>query len=474
MSLSHRLALIPLSLILFAAACADGGENYVPGDMRLEQARLEIVGSNTFNVRPNERIDLRVRYVFDDGEFIVGAPIAFEVEGIANGASLSALRVDTAPDGVAAVGLAAGDETTFSIIATPPVGNSVTFRINVTQEDVGSISISMRYTGMESLDEFKPYLFRGTNCEALNPSRLPTAERIGTPVRSIRDRPAINPVAPGTDYVVAVIATLAGEPAAFGCKVGVEVRAGEETLVTIDLSDLATNVRFEGTYDLANRFNFTGVLPPSVATGLEVLAELTDDDDIDGNPATEDWGQDPGAFILDIMMRLTCAWECAGGEDYGACGGVNSDRHGYGDIEKLYTENFTSWSGAESRFFGGCGGYELGGRAMQNFVNNAVAGYVPEVVTRFLEAAGDLARAITDARIQSALILEPRDEFGDIPFDHRLLIMEVSLRDLGGMEHFFMFEMREVGVTELSRTGLADSFGETLQIPAHSFDLHLG
>ncbi len=216
------------------------------------------------------------------------------------------------------------------------------------------------------------------------------------------------------------------------------------------------------------------MLPPSVETALLVLTELTDDQDIDGNPATEDWGQDPGAFLLDVMMRLTCAWECMSGEDYDACGGYSSDRHAFGDIQALYQENFTSWSGAQSRFFGGCGGYELGGRAIQNFVNGAISDYVPEVVTRFLDAAGDLSAAITRARIQSALILEPEDEFGDIPFDHRLLIMEVSLRDLGGMENFFMFEMREVGLTELSRTGLARAAGDSLVLPPHSFELHLG
>jgi len=469
----RRLALLSLPLFL-VIGCANGGDPYDPDDPRLDQARLEIVGSNTFNLRPGQSQDLRVRYVYDDGTAISGAPIDFEIEGVTD-SRLNAGRVNTDDDGIALITLDAGTtETTFSVVATPPVGNSVTFLINVSTEDVGSIAISMRYTGEETHDDYVPYLFRATSCDTLDPGRLPTADRIGSPVRDIRDRPGFVGIPPATDYVVAVVANIAGTPAAFGCRVGVEVRAGEETLVNIDLMDIEATVRFEGTYDLSNRFNFAGVLPPSVERALLVLGELTDDQDIDGNPATEDWGQDPGAFILDIMMRLTCAWECMGGEDYDSCGGFTSDRHQFGDIAGLYQENFTSWSGAESRFFGGCGGYELGGRAIQNFINNAVAGYVPEVVTRFLDAAGDLSRAITDARIQSALILEPMDEFGDIPFDHRLLIMEVALRDLGGMENFFMFEMREVGLTELSRTGLARGLGETLSLPAHSFELHLG
>ena len=160
----------------------------------------------------------------------------------------------------------------FSIVATPPVGNSVTFLINVSQEDVGSISISMRYTGDQTLDDFTPYLFRGVSCDALDPARLPTAERIGSPVRDIPDRPGFVGIPPGTDYVVAVTGNISGAPAAFGCRVGVEVRAGEETLVNIDLMDLEATVRFEGTYDLSNQFNFAGVLPPSVETALLVLS----------------------------------------------------------------------------------------------------------------------------------------------------------------------------------------------------------
>jgi hypothetical protein len=465
------LLLLPLSLTV---ACANGGDPYDPDDPRLGQARLEIVGSNTFNLRPTESADLRARYVYDDGTPISGAPIEFDIEGVTD-SRLNAGRVDTNGEGIATIILDAGStETSFSVVATPPVGNSVTFLVNVSQEDVGSISISMRYPGEQTFDEFTPYLFRGVSCDSLDAARLPTAERIGSPVRDIRDRPAFVGIPPGTDFVVAVAANIAGAPAAFGCTVGVEVRAGEETPVEVLLMDLEATVTFEGRYDLANQFNFAGVLPPSVETALLVLSELTDDDDIDGNPATEDWGQDPGAFILDIIMRLTCAWECMGGENYNACGGYTSDRHAFGDIQALYQENFTSWSGAESRFFGGCGGYELAGRAGQNFINGAIADYVPAVVTRFLDAAGDLSRAITRARIQSVLLLDPEDEFGAIPFDHRLAIMEVSLRDLGGEEFFFEFEMREVGLTELSRIGFARAVGETLIIPAHSFELHLG
>jgi hypothetical protein len=481
----RRFAILPalFSVLVLSASCASGGDPYDPDDPRLGQARLEVVGSSTFNIRPGQSANLRVRYVYEDGTAISGAPIDWAFDGLAGTASLSARQTETGSDGITAVDLTAGmEELTFRVVATPPVGNSVTFQIAVTQENAGSIAITMRYTGMETFDDFTPYLFRGVACDTIDPLRPPTADRIGSPVRDIRDRPGFAGIPPADNYSVMVLASIAGQPAAMGCKPGVIVQAGEEAVVVVDLLDLEANVRFEGTYDLSNRFNFAGAFPPSVETALEVLAEIADDDNIMGTgcaaAGTDDcWGQDPGAFVLDMIMRLTCAWDCTGaGGDYDACGGFGhvTDNHGFGDIQMLYRENFTSWGGAESRFFGGCAGYELAGVAAQNFINRAVGMYVPEVVLRFLDAASDLAAAITRARINSVLILQPEDEFGSIPFDHRLLIMEVSLRDLDGSEFFAMFDLREVGFTELSRTGLATAAGETLALPPHSFEMHFG
>ena len=472
---SRLFTLLPLTLCLLLTGCPAEGTNYRADDPKLATARLEIVGTNTFGLRYGQNAELVVRYVFEDGTAISGAPLDWELTGVSGGSSIDARRVDTRGDGTARVGLTAGTtNTNFSVVVTPPQGNRVTFLISVSENPGGSISIEMLYSGMERFDEFTPYLFQGSSvasCDALDPEALPMAERIGTPVRSLFDRPDFIPVTPANNWVVAVVADIGGEVAAFGCSVGVNVVQGEETRVVITLLDYVPDVRFEGTYDLGNRFDFGEGLPDSVNTALEVLDELTDDQNIDGNAATEDWGQDPGAFVVDMAMRTTCHWECTSGEDYSSCSEIN---HRIGDLRLLYTENFTSWSGAQSRFFAGCAGWEIGARTAQEFVNMQIGTYVPEVVLRFLDAAGDLSRAITDSRIQSVLMLEPEDEFGEIPFDHRLRIMEVRLRDLGGAEHFFMFNLADVGVMELSRTGLASARGNELTLPAHTFELHLG
>jgi hypothetical protein len=172
-----------------------------------------------------------------------------------------------------------------------------------------------------------------------------------------------------------------------------------------------------------------------------------------------------------MAMRTTCHWECRAGEDYGSC---SEDNHRLGDLRALYVENFTSWSGAEARFFSGCGVWEIAAEPAQNLVNAQIGTHVPEIVLRFLDAAGDLSRAIVRSRIGSILMLQPADEFGAVPFDHRLVTMEVRLRDLGGDEHFRTFNLRDAGVMELSRVGMATVSGDELLLPAHSFELHLG
>jgi hypothetical protein len=447
-----------LALLLTSCAVGGPGVAYQPGDPELAGARLEIVGVNTFSLRHGQSAELKTRYVLADGTPIASAPIDFETVGDPADSSLSTMRASTGGDGVATVRLVAGNRNArFTVKATPPVGNEVSFLVSVSQNASGSISIQMTYSGSRVLDELTPYLFTGARCAALEPSRFPTAEIIGSPVRSIVDRPGFVDVAPARGYSVAVVAKSRGELSAFGCVDDVEVLDGRETLVRLTLSDWDPAVDFTGTWDLANRFDFGGALPPSVEMAVDVLAELGDDDNVRGNAVSHDWGQDPGAFILDMAMRLTCEWD-----------------HGYGDLEKLYTENFSRWSGARPTFPFGCAVWESVYEQAQNWINEQVGRHVPAAVVRFLEAASDLAAAIAQARVQSILRVEETDEFGEVPFEHRLATMEVRLRDLEGDEHFYVFGLHEAGLTEITSTGLASTRGAELLLPAHSFELHLG
>ncbi len=467
----QRLGFFFVCLAITSCSAGLEGTNYEPGDPRLENALLEVVPPSTFNLRYEEEVDLKVLYHFEDGEPISGAPIELSIEGDGAGSSLAGRTAVTGSDGVATMRLRSGTANTrFTVLATPPRGLPVMFLVAVNDEDAGSIVVEMSYSGDQTFDGFTPYLFRGVDCEHLPPDMLPTFEEMGAPVPRIVDRPGFVGVPAGDGYVVAVVADIAGEAAGFGCTVGVEVRRNAETVARVTILDFTPPVTFEGVYDLRNTFDFGGALPDSVETALDILDELTDDQALDGDASTEDWGQDPGAFVTDMAMRQTCHWECTSGEDYSSCSEIN---HRLGDLKALYTEDFTSWSGAQSRFFGGCAAWEIAAREAQIWINDQIGTYVPEVVLRFIDAAGDLSRAITMAQIQSVLTLEPVVD-GVIPFSHELVTMEVTLRDLGGMAHPFVFDLADAGVSMRTASAAAMASGDELILPAHTFQLHFG
>lgn len=469
---ARMLRAAPLLTLLVVACAADqGAPSFDRNDPRLETALLEVVPPSTFNLRFEEEVDLKVRYLYEDGEPVSGAPIEFAIDGAATESTLAGRTVVTGDDGVATMRLRAGlRNERFTVTATPPVGLPVMFLAAINDEDAGSIVVEMSYAGTQAFDGFTPYLLDSVDCATLNPEMLPAFIERGAPVPRVVDRPGFVGVPARAGYVVAVVADIAGEAAGFGCTVGVDVMRNRETVARVTIMDYAPPLRFEGIYDLRNAFDFGGALPASVDTALNVLDELTDDQALDGDPAMEDWGQDPGAFVTDFIMRQTCHWECMAGEDYSSCSQIN---HRLGDLKLLYTEDFTGWSGAQARFFGGCGGWEIAARETQIFVNDQIGTYVPEVVLRFLDAAGDLSRAVTMAQIQSVLTLDAASE-GMIPFRHELVTMEVTLRDLGGTTHPFVFDLADAGVSMRSATALGMALGDELLIPAHTFQIHFG
>jgi hypothetical protein len=186
-------------------------------------------------------------------------------------------------------------------------------------------------------------------------------------------------------------------------------------------------------------------------------------------------GQDPGAFIVDYIMRQTCHWECLPGEDdFDECSEVN---HPIGDMCAIYENNFQSWDRAEqglpSPLFGGCGLWEYAAVPAQNLINDQIEAYVPSFVTNMLNIIGDLSRSINQAHIYSILVMEEEAELG-APFTHTLTEMHVRIRDLDGVYHDFPFDLADVGFTSLTGSETADLTGTTLTLPDHDFALHYG
>jgi len=458
-------------------------------DPRLRDARLEVVGSPAVNLRYGALADLAVRYVDGDGEAISGANLDWAIVGEDGGSRLGALSTLTDIDGGATMNLTAGETgAMFDVEVTPSLGDPVRFNISVSDEEVGGVIVNMTYTGTRTLVRFDALLFDGQACASLEPSALPAGLRTMS-VTDIADRPAFAGLTPGDTYAVAVVARSASHLAAFGCRDMVAVTQGENTETNISLFDELIPPSFTGTYDLDNRFDFAGALPPSVEAFLDVIGELADDDvtdavgdptfevtDDDGDGFSPEYGVDPGAFVTDVAMRQTCHWDCTG-SDYDSCSGAD---HSLGDLRLLYEESFQTWDGAQPRFTGGCGTWTFVQTDAQNLVNAQVAAALPDFAGAWAQLASDLARAITNAHIESVLtITEPGagNEF-EVPVSHELVRMIVDFRDPlstpPGATRSTTFALADAGFSSLVAEDISTVDGSTLNIPLHSFNINWG
>lgn len=438
-----------------------------------DSAYLEFVSEPTQNLRFSDTVDLTVAYLAEGevGGPIEGAGLDWEIIGTAGGSNLSASQCTTDVNGQCTIRLAGGmSETTFRVRVTPPEGDSIEFMIGVADFDAGSILVELAYSGDRDFNPIETFLYDGLDCGTVDIAALPTAIASAVPVARITDRPSFANVEARGGYSVLVVARIAGEASGFGCTEMINVAAGEQTTVTVTINDLSMTPQVHGIYELQNRLDFTEGLPGSVGTAITVLDELTDDNDIAGNPSTEDYGQDPGAFIVDMGMRQICKWDCLGETDYDLC----EQNHPLGDLEALYTENFMSWDGgAESAFFGACGIWETAAEPAQEFINDQLEAFLPGLASALVVSLGDVARAINDARISSRLIIFPGG--GTTPMmRHDLDAMEVTITDLDGMPMTFMINLRDAGFRTgtASFTGSLD--GNDLQIPMHQFAVNFG
>ncbi len=465
------LATSLLASLLLAGCSDDPGTTTMPTD----GARLVAVSDLTQALRFDDRTDLTVRYEQADGTVVSGASLDWEISGFAGDSIIEARQTQTDGAGMSTIGLTAGAApVTFTVRVTPPVGDALEFQIAVTDEDSGSIRVDIGYTGSGAapFDSYEAFLFDGTPCSSFDPASLPTALIAATPVTRLSQSPGFVPVAVGSNYTVAVQAKEAGTVTGFGCTAGIAVTNAAETRVGVAIEDIEIQLIVEGIYELENSFDFAEGLPGSVRKGVDLIDELTDDANIDGNEATMDYGQDPGAFLVDFAMRETCAWECRSGEDYDSC---SEDNHRQGDISALYLQNFSSWDSAESRFFSGCAAWETAAIPAQNLINDQVAMVLPDSVTTWSVIAGDLARAINQARFSSRLTVDQPSD-GAATFIHELLDMKVTIHDLDGVAHERSFDVLAAGLG--SRPRSADVMiivdGNRVELPMHGFDLDFG
>jgi hypothetical protein len=435
---------------------------------------LAFVTSEGQTLQFGQTVDLTVRYYDGDtGKGIADAPISYTLVGDSAGSKLAALKTMTDAAGEARMALTAGQQNgSFSVEVAPPSGGGspISFQIVVSDQPVGSLSIGMTYLGALPLANLQPQLHKGIFCDGLDPNSLPAPFKTTGALGSIEDTTGWDTLAVGTDYAVTVTGQVGPNIRAYGCVDGVSVAQSETTKLQVPLADLYFPGPVLGTYDLVNQLDFGGQLPGSVQGSVDLLDELTDDQDIDCNLSTQDYGQDPGAFLTDFVMRQTCHWECLPGEDYDTCSEVN---HSLGDIGALCQNNMMVWEGGQPSFFGGCGAWEIGAPWLQEQINSYVAQNLPGGALALTQMAGDLARAINKAKIHSVLTVQEGSDTNQ-PMTHKLVEMEVLLHDMQGNEHTYRFDLADAGLTSLQTNAALSVTGDQVTIPLHQFELSYG
>jgi hypothetical protein len=440
--------------------------------------KLLFVASQAQMLQFGQTASLTVRYVDqnkgDTG--ITGAPIDYVIVGEGGGSKLGATRATTNSTGEANVVLTAGQQNaTFQVEVSPPTngGTPISFQVAVSDQPIGSIGVSMAYLGELPLEKFIPELHKGVTCANVDPEAIPTPlMTTSPPLASIDDTTSFVALNVADNYAVTVTAKVGPTNIrAFGCVDGIAVKQSETTNVKVALADLDWPGPVLGTYDLTNILDFGGTLPSSVQLAVDVIDEFTDDKAPNaGCDLNNQWyGEDPGAFLSDFIMRQTCRWECAPGEDWNTCSGD----HPWGDIGAVCLQDMTSWGGGQPRFTGGCGGWEVASSFVQNQINDLVKKNVPGGVLAFAEMAGDLARAINQAKIYSVLNVQEGSDTAQ-PMTHKLTEMEVLLHNMQGQENIYKFDLAKVGLTSLQTNANLSVDVTYVTIPEHEFKLSYG
>ena len=445
------------------------------------RASLNIVSGQNPTVAVGQSIELTVRYADCFGEPVANINISFDVSGDAIDTRLSARTTPTDATGEATITVDAGFAGTRFFVEASAVGaNPVTFQVEVLPTPTGSIEVRMTYSGEQLHDTFDVSLHDG-DCESIDPYSDDDTPVATATVTGITHRPTFTGVPVGSTYAVTVQAIVGTEVLGSDCVDPVTVSGGQTTMVDITVRDLP--VVFSGVFTLDNDLDLAEALPPSISTTLHIFDEMTDDYDLYGDPATENFGLDPAAFLLDFIYREFCCWEADPGNTFAECR-EQSETHPTGDLSQLYIEDFQFWNGAQPDIDGACGVLEenniitntLGYTSLdvQQQVQDLITSSVPEAGMRILQLGGDLSRAFTEMQIVSELTVLDVAEHKDGNFTHELKTMIVEIHDLDGVLHTTEFELAAAGLTSLTHSGVTSVVDNRLQIPEHSFRLDFG
>lgn len=440
---------------------------------------LRPLAAATVRMERDSRADIEVLATCDDSP-VAGVAVSFALSGTTAGAALRASNAQSNEDGVATATILSSGDGSFELVATAGDA-SARVRVRVSSTPLGDIELSIVDASGRSLPAFSAYVFDGVECASIDRFDPFGAVSIEEPIARTSEPVLFEALAPSSDYAVAAQGRDAdGTVLGWACRDAVSVADAEVTELTLEVALLP--VVFTGIYDVDNRFDLAAVLPPSIEATLRVLDELTDDDDLGGSIADESFGVDPAAFVLDFIYREICCWEAVDTDpeadgfqgDWSTCN-AQEFTHPYGDLEQLYTRDFSTWDGAQPRSSLLCGGVAVANETLQTLLAGLIDDLVPGLALSLLDIIGDLSRAITDMHILSELTVGDVAVGKNGTFTHVLEQMVVELHDLDGGVDSYAFDLDRAGFENLSYSAeTTATAGDVLVIPEHSFRLDFG
>ncbi len=248
MSFSYRyLGLIALmmavvSLAVSNLACTDGqGEVVTPPIGKSgENATINFEHDGTLTLLPGQTVEVAV--VSEPADYY---EVAFYLVGDALDASLDHTLVVADVSGRAVATLRAPNgPTIFAVRATIKNGPSADLPVAVSEQGIGTLSVTPEYAGDRPTHTWIGSVVAGTNCEALGPT-LPTDPEGALPAVAATGKPLIVPAAPvGPNLAIAV---RAGHYM-WGCADEANLVAGQVTEVTVYIVNkpiVANDVRLD-------------------------------------------------------------------------------------------------------------------------------------------------------------------------------------------------------------------------------------
>lgn len=261
-----------LLLSLMALGCSTttvGPDDDIIPNPDLDDATLEIVGSDRISVSTNSETNLRVRYLDQDGEPVDGA-VNFTIDGTDGGATLSGRNIDTDDEGIATISLRTRDLAQFRVVAAAAAADPVEFMVDVTEGEIVTLLVTPEYSGMRAIADVYTGVFSNYTCGEFA-SLVPTPQEVQSGrLGETREFSGIDTASPIAVYSLGYNSR--DFVATFRC-VDVDFDAGNEVAFEMaDVTDLQG-----GVFDMTETFDVTDGFPPAVNFILDAMTGLTTD-----------------------------------------------------------------------------------------------------------------------------------------------------------------------------------------------------